>query len=64
MSFVAPYPSSPSAPKPQQRTLPLSSSAQVNATPAVIATAFRPAPRSTGPTEAGVSSSPIVVVFP
>ena len=58
------YPSAPTEPKPQQRTVSSSSSAQVWALPAVIAFAVRPAPRFTGPALPGDSSSPIVSELP
>ncbi len=56
-----PYPRRPSPPKPQQRTVASSSSAQVCEMPTVIARALRP-PSGTGPALAGVSpaSSPML----
>ena len=50
--LVFPYPSCPYWLKPQQRTLPLSRIAQAWKSPALIATALRPAPRSIGPDRA------------
>ena len=50
---VAPLPSWPNSPRPQQRTVPLSSTAHVWLPPAVIAVAVRPGPMSTGPSALG-----------
>src|SRR5262245_25065127 len=61
---VPPLPSWPLAPKPQQRIEPSSRIAQVWKSPAAIARAVRPGPRSTGATGAGTSSSPTDCVLP
>ena len=62
MLMMHAQPSSPLPPEPQQRTWPLSKTAQVFPPPAVIAVSARvPA---TGPATAGISSSPMSSVFP
>jgi hypothetical protein len=53
--FSLPYPRRPLPPKPQQRSVPSSRSAQVCEKPTVMARAVRPGPRLTGGTLAGVS---------
>ena len=68
MSFVLPYPSRPELPHPQQLTVPLSSSAHVDTSVPLTATAVRPAGSGTTPPFtgfcAGVSSSPMSFVLP
>src|SRR5687767_12636085 len=64
MSLVLPYPSCPKDASPQQRTVPVESSAQVWRPPTAIWVAVIPAPRSTSPTAEGDSSSPMLFVLP
>src|SRR6185503_5298266 len=62
MRIVFAYPSRPSFPLPQQRTLPVVSSAQVCVSFAVICTTGPPT--GTSPMLAGLSSSPMFLVLP